>query len=87
MPPAATKSKSGKISKSHILTPPLPQGHVMSGKCEQPLDELTVQVWLLYNHPNFTVKDCICKREGITGGQTDRQMFWLLDAPDGPFRA
>ena len=30
-----------KISKSYILTPPQPQGHVMSVKCEQPLDELT----------------------------------------------
>ena len=37
-----------KISKSYILTPPNPQGHVMSVKCEQPLDELTVQVSLLY---------------------------------------
>ena len=27
-------------------------GHVMSMRCEQPLDELTIQVWLLY-HPNF----------------------------------
>ena len=34
-----------KISKSYILTPPDPQGRVMSVKCEQPLDELTVQVW------------------------------------------
>ena len=42
-----------KISKSYILTPPHPQGHVMSVKYEQPLDELTVQVWLLYDHPNF----------------------------------
>ena len=53
MPPAATKSKYGKISKSQILTPPHPQGRVMSVKCEQPLDELTVQVWLLYDHQNF----------------------------------
>ena len=42
-----------KISKSYILTPPQSQGHVTSGKCEQPLDELTVQLWLLYYHPNF----------------------------------
>ena len=42
-----------KISQSYILTPPHPQGHVMSVKCEQPLDELTVQVWLLYDHRNF----------------------------------
>ena len=53
MPLAATKLKSGKIYKSHILTPPHPQGRVMSGECEQLLDELTVQVWLLYDHPNF----------------------------------
>ena len=25
----------------------------MSVKCEEPIDELTVQVWLLYHHPNF----------------------------------
>ena len=53
MPPAATKLKSGKISKSQILTHPHPQGHVMSVKCEKPLNELTVQVWLLYDHHNF----------------------------------
>ena len=34
-----------KISKSQILTLPYPQGYVMSVRCEQPLDELTVQVW------------------------------------------
>ena len=33
-----------KISKSFILTPPHPQGHVVSVKCEEPIDELTVQV-------------------------------------------
>ena len=42
MPQAATKSKYDKISKSYILTPPNPQGHGMSVKCEEPLDELTV---------------------------------------------
>ena len=30
-----------------------PQEHVLSVKCEQFLDELTVQVWLLYHHPRF----------------------------------
>ena len=35
----------------HILTPP--QGYVMSVKCEQPIDKLTVQVWLPYHHSNF----------------------------------
>ena len=54
IPPAATKSKYGKnLFKSYILTQPDPQGHVMLVKCEEPIDELTVQVWLLYNHPNF----------------------------------
>ena len=57
MPLAATKSKSGKISKSCLLTPPNPQEHVMSLKCEQPLDELTVKVWLLYDHQQ-NVKYC-----------------------------
>ena len=53
MPPVAAKSKSGKIFKSYIFTPPNPQGNVMLVKCEQPLDKLTVQVWLLYDHPNL----------------------------------
>ena len=47
MPLAAVKSKYGKIFKSQILYQPHPQGHVMSVKYEQPLDEFTVQVWLL----------------------------------------
>ena len=38
-----------KISKSYILTQPHPQGHVMSVKCEEPIDELTVQVSLPYH--------------------------------------
>ena len=78
MPPAATESKYGKISRSQILTTPHPQGHVMSVRCEQPLDELTVQVWLLYDHPNF--KYCTLYISGTelrtdkrTDGQTDDQ--------------
>ena len=74
MPPVATKSKSGKISKSHILTCPTPKGHVMSGRCEQPLDELTVQVWLLYNRPNF--KYCTLSVSGMElwTDKMDKQM-------------
>ena len=74
MPPAATKSKYGKIPKSKILTPPHSQGHVMLVKYEQPLDELTVQAWLLYDHPNF--KYCTLNVSGTelrTDGQMDRQ--------------
>ena len=59
-----------KISKSYILTPPHPQGHVMSVKCEQPLDEHTVQIWLLYDHPNF--KYCTLFISGTELG-TDRR--------------
>ena len=78
-----------KISKSYILTPPHPQGHVMSVKCEQPIDELTVQVWLLYHNPNFkyctlfvsgTGRDGIT--DGITDGQTDKQTDGRTDDPN-----
>ena len=80
-----------KIFKSYILTQPHPQGHEILVKCEEPIDELTVQVWLLYHHPNF--KYCtlfVSRTEFRTDRQTDRQMdrrtIRLLDAPDGPFR-
>ena len=62
-----------KVSKPYILTPPHPQGHVMSVKCEQPSDELTVQVGLLYDHPNF--KYCTLYISG-----TDRRTIQTLDA-------
>ena len=84
-----------KISKSYILTPPHPQGHVMSVKCEEPIDELTVQVWLLYPHPNFSYCTLFVRgmelrtdrqTDGQTNGQTDRRTIRLLDAPGGPFR-
>ena len=42
MMPPAYKSKSGKISKSYILTPPHPQEDMMSVKVEQHLDVLLV---------------------------------------------
>ena len=86
MPPAATKSKSGKISKSHILTPSQPQGQEMSVKCEQPLDELMVQVWLLYDHSKLYILHFICKLDGITDGQTAGRSIRSPDAPGGPFR-
>ena len=43
--------------------------HGMSVKYEEPLNELTVQVWLLYHHPNFNYWT-VCKRYGITDRQT-----------------
>ena len=63
-----------KISKSYILTLPHPQGHGISVKCEEPIDELTVQVWLLYHHPNF--KYCTLFVSGTelrTDKRTDKQ--------------
>ena len=70
--PVATKPKSDKIFKSFTLAPiPHPlKGHVMSVKCEQCLDELTVQVWLLYHHPSL--KYCTLYVGG-TELQTDGQ--------------
>ena len=82
MPPAATKSNMAKTCKSYILTPPHPQGHLMSVKCEDPIDELTVQVLLLYHHPNF--KYCTLLVSGTelqTDGQTDKRTDGRTDDP------
>ena len=71
-----------KISKSFILTLPHPQRHVMSVKCEEPIDELTVQVWLLYYHPNFKYGTLfVSGTELRTDGQTNRQTDGQTDDP------
>ena len=46
-----TSAKS--LSPTFWPCPTPPQGHGMSVKCEEPIDELTAKVWLLYDHPNF----------------------------------
>ena len=51
----------------------------MSGKCEQPLDELTVLVWLLYDHPNFIY--CTLFISG-TELRTDRRTDRRTDDPN-----
>ena len=51
--PGGNSWNMAKISKFYILTPHHNQGHGMWVKCEQSIDGLTVQVWLLYHHPNF----------------------------------
>ena len=76
-----------KISKSYILTPPHPQGHGMSVKCEEPIDELTVQVWLLYDHQNFKyctlfVSGTELRTDGQTDGRTDGQTDGQTDDPN-----
>ena len=43
--PPRQQSQNMAKSVSPTLWPPPPQGHVISVRCEQPLDELTVQVW------------------------------------------
>ena len=60
-----------KICKSYILTPPHPQGHGMSMKCEEPLDELTVKVLLLYLTQTLIIG--LCLKAGRNYGQTNRQ--------------
>ena len=89
--PGGNKVKIWQKSKSYILTPSHSQEHVMSVKCEEPIDELTVQVWLLYHQPNF--KYCTLFLSGTelwtdrqTDRQTDRRTIQLLNAPGGPFR-
>ena len=69
----APGSNKVKISKSYILTPPHTQGHVMSVKCEEPIDELTFQVWLQYHNQNF--KYCTDRQtNGRKDGRSDYQM-------------
>ena len=68
-----------KIYKSYILTPPHPQGHVMPVKCEEPIDELAVQVWLLYHHPNF--KYCTLFVSG-TELRTERRSDYKMPPAD-----
>ena len=71
-----------KISKSYILTPPHPQEQVMSVKGAEPIDEVKVQVWLLYHHPNF--KYCslfVSGTELHTDGQTHRRTDRQTDDP------
>ena len=55
----------------------------MSVKCEEPIDELTVQVWLMYDHPNF--KYCTLFVSGMelrTNGQTDGRTDEPTDDPN-----
>ena len=82
------KSKYGKNLQVLNFDPAPPQGHVMSVKCEQSIDELTILVWLLYHHLNF--KYCTLFVSGTelwTDGQPDRRTVRLLDAPGGTFQA
>ena len=75
MPPVSTESKYGKNLQVLQFDPTPPQGHLMSVKCEEPIDELTVQVWLLYDHPNFKYCTLFVSGTELRTGrrQTDNQ--------------
>ena len=66
---------------SHILTPTPTPGACMSMKCEQPLNEVTVQIWSLYNYPNFKYCTLSVSWTELRTKRTDRRTIWLLDAP------
>ena len=90
MPLLATESNKA-IKGTNLISPTflahLNQGHVIYVKCEQPLDEITVQVWLLYDYPNLKYCTTLYVR-GWNVRQTDRkmdgQMIQVLDTPSGP---
>ena len=57
----------------------------MSVTCEEPLDELTVQVWLLYRHPNFNywtlfISGTKLRTDGQTDGPITRCPRWTFQA-------
>ena len=84
MPQAATKSKFIKISKSYIFSSRLAPKLAM---CEQPLDELTVQVWSLFWLPKLKILYFIMLVGRNCGQQIDRRtIWWLLGASGGHFR-
>ena len=53
---------------------------MMTMKCEQPLDEYTVQGLLLYHNPNFKYFT-LCSWDGITDIQTDGKTDLQTDDP------
>ena len=47
----------------------------MSLKCEEPIDEFTAQVWILYHHQNFKYCTLLAGRNyGQTKRQTDARI-------------
>ena len=77
------RQQSQNLTKSPSPTfwphPNLP-GHVILVKCEQPLHEFTVYVWLLYHQSNFKYYTLFVSRKELqTNVQTDRQTTLLLD--------
>ena len=67
MPWRQQSQNMAKILKSYILTLPQTQGHWMSWKGEEHIDELTVQVLLLYHYTNlkYYTMDFLLSKYGL----------------------
>ena len=82
MPPAVIESNEGKNFEVLYFDSTLPLGQVMSLRCEQNFDELTVQVWTL--HVYLSLKYCTLYVN--TKGQTDRWTIQWSDSPGGTLK-
>ena len=81
--PRRQQSQIWQKSLSPTFWPhPTPRGMWCQFKCEESIDELTVQVWLLYHHPNFRYCTLLVsgtelrtdrRTDGRTNGRTDGQ--------------
>ena len=82
--PGGNKVKIWQKSLGPTCSPcPTPRG--MWCQCEEPLDELTVQVWLLYLHPNVNYWTLYAGRNyGQTDGQTNNP---ITRCPQRTFQA
>ena len=59
----------------------------MSVNCEQPLNKLTVQVWLLYDYTNLKYVTLYASGTELqTNRRTNKWAVQLLNVPGGPFR-
>ena len=64
MPPVTRKSKYGKYLLVLHFDPAHPQGHGLSAKCEQPLDNLQSKFGYCMTAQTFNIANC--KRDGVT---------------------
>ena len=53
---------------------------MLSVKGEQPKDEQTVEVWLMYDHQTLHIA-LVCKLDVVMGGRTDKLTDGRSDAP------
>ena len=78
----AQQSKYGKNLQVLHFDPAPSQGRVMSGKCEEPKDKLTVTV----SSPKLEISHFVSRTELRTAGQTDDLITRCPRPPCGPFR-